>query len=52
MNENDLTNGFEEALDTLCSLCKQVNPQHDDCNSCDEVDEYRKVIEEAKLKII
>ncbi len=33
------------ALVGFCAMCRRLNPQHENCTSCEEVDEYRKVLE-------
>lgn len=31
-------------LEDLCYVCAILNPQHKDCNQCDDTDEYREAI--------
>ena len=39
---------LEKCIESLCSWCKRLNPQHKDCTSCEEVDGYRQTL--AKIK--
>lgn len=42
VNAHDkLVEALEEAVDTICLLCRIVNPQHAECPSCEEIEIYR-----------
>ena len=39
-----------EADETICQLCKRLNPQHENCTSCEEREYRLKAIAEAEGK--
>ncbi len=39
---------IEELLEDRCIVCKIHNPQHKDCTSCDDMDDYIKTFSEIK----
>jgi hypothetical protein len=41
IERDKLKGALEEAILSLCSLCKIVNPHHKDCTSCTEIETYR-----------
>jgi hypothetical protein len=42
----ELKQQIKEDDETICALCKIINPQHKDCNSCSERDERKLVLGE------
>jgi hypothetical protein len=44
----DMLEELEEADATICSLCKRLNPQHAECESCEEREVRRAAIAKAK----
>jgi hypothetical protein len=44
----ELYNSLVEADRVICELCKRVNPQHRDCNSCQERDKRLALLNEVK----
>ncbi|HUW46160.1 MAG TPA: hypothetical protein VMW50_10255 [Dehalococcoidia bacterium] len=40
----DLYDELVEADETICQLCKRLNPQHENCTSCGERENRRKAI--------
>jgi len=46
-----MTGLVEEMIqETICPMCRRLNPQHKDCNSCEEIEGYRKRAAEKKTK--
>jgi len=39
-----------QLLDVMCELCRRLNPQHRICQSCEEIEEYRKAFAKAEGK--
>lgn len=35
-----------DCLHDLCQLCVRLNPQHEDCEQCDDTDYFREAINE------
>lgn len=38
----------QQLLEVMCELCIRLNPQHANCQSCDEIEEYRKAFAKAE----
>ena len=45
---NRYRNLANQMIDDLCVVCKVHNPQHKDCTSCDQVEDYRETLTEGK----
>ena len=43
----DLYSELVGADDTICNLCKRLNPQHEDCTSCQDREARLKAIRKA-----
>lgn len=41
---------FEQCIKSLCACCKRLNPQHSECTECSEVNDYREIINRAKME--
>jgi len=37
-----------QMIDDLCVVCKVHNPQHKDCTSCGQVEDYRETLTEGR----
>ena len=40
----DLKVLLSDCLHDLCRLCRQINPQHQDCEQCDDTDYFREAL--------
>ena len=59
MSENDLANAhlivaspdlLEQVIEdglTICRLCRRLNPQHTECDSCEDLEDRKKLIARA-----
>lgn len=36
-----------DLLEVMCKLCRRLNPQHKTCQSCEEIESYRKAFAKA-----
>ncbi len=45
---SELRNSLEEAIESICSMCKKINPQHKECISCQEIEDYKCVLEGSR----
>lgn len=43
----ELINSLEDAIETICILCKRANPWHKECTSCTQIEGYREDIKMA-----
>lgn len=41
---NESIENLHDSCELICKLCVRLNPQHENCNHCDELDELRKPI--------
>lgn len=48
---NKMLEALIDSCEIICNLCIRLNPQHKNCNSCDELDDLRKPIETATGKL-
>lgn len=39
-----LLEACKEMSETICRLCKRLNPQHENCTSCEEMEGYKQAI--------
>ena len=46
-NAMRLREALDDADTDICRLCKRLNPQHADCQHCQEHDARRKLIKEC-----
>ena len=46
----DLCEGLKDALQEICRLCVRLNPQHENCKSCEDMTERRKALAKAEGK--
>lgn len=46
----DLHKELLEADEVICELCKRLNPQHEDCTSCQDRENRLKVLAKAEGK--
>ena len=46
----DLYKGLKDALREICRLCVRLNPQHENCMSCEEMERSRKPLLKAEGK--
>jgi len=44
----ELTAQFEEAMMTICRLCKIINPHHAECDRCAEMDGHRAALDAVR----
>lgn len=42
--------GLKDALQEICRLCVRLNPQHEGCQSCEDMEERRKALAKAEGK--
>ena len=47
----ELIEEFEYCIEELCRTCKQLNPQHSECTSCSQVDDFRNVIKRINIQL-
>ena len=47
---DDLYEGLEDALREICRMCVRLNPQHENCTSCEEMERSRLPLSKAKVK--
>jgi hypothetical protein len=45
---DNLADFFEETIESLCVLCKKINPHHKNCISCPEKDIFFKSIKKYR----
>ena len=45
---NRYRNLANQMIDDLCVVCKVHNPQHKDCTSCGQVEDYRETLTEGR----
>ena len=43
----DMREGLEEAIYDICRLCKRLNPQHENCTGCKDIEPYQEIIKKA-----
>lgn len=43
----DLYEELKDALQEICRLCVRLNPQHENCTSCEDMEQRRKAIAKA-----
>ena len=44
----EMYDALEEDADTICVLCKRLNPQHENCTSCVDMDRRRFLLAKAR----
>lgn len=43
----DMYGTGQDLLMVMCELCRRLNPQHAECQSCEEIEGYRKAYAKA-----
>lgn len=46
----ELVEELKRALDEICRLCVLLNPQHETCQSCEDMEAMRRIIAKAESK--
>ena len=46
----DMYEGLKDALREICRLCARLNPQHESCTSCEEMERSRLPLAKAEGK--
>lgn len=44
----ELVEALKESLELTCSLCVRLNPQHKDCNWCNDTNDIREALKKAE----
>lgn len=45
--QGDIYEALKECMESLCSCCKRLNPQHKNCTSCEEIERYKSALNKA-----
>ena len=46
----DMREGLKDALREICRMCVRLNPQHENCTSCEEMERSRRPLLKAEGK--